>query len=61
MDESLEQLKITLLNSPWVAASQQPIVKSVTSENDVYVVDVFVYLLKKDYVGKIRNYVNEVV
>ena len=61
MDESVGQLKVTLLNSPWVAASQQPIVKSVTCENDVYVVDVFVYLLKKDYVEKIRNYVKEVV
>lgn len=57
-DEAVEQLKIILLSSPWVAASQQPIVKNITHENDVYIIDVFIYLLKKDYVEKIRDYVN---
>ncbi len=57
IDETLEQLKITLLNSPWVAASQQPIIKNVILENDKHIVEVYVYLLKKDYIEKIRDFV----
>lgn len=59
IDEAMEQLKITLLNCPWVAASQQPIVKSINSEKNVYVIDIFVYLLKKDYIERIKDYVNK--
>jgi hypothetical protein len=57
IDEAIGKLKITLLNSPWVAASQQPIIKNITRENDAHIVEVFVYLLKKDYIEKIRDYV----
>lgn len=57
MDEAVEQLKSILLNSPWVAASQQPIIKNIRHENDMHIIDVFIYFLKKDYAEKIRDYV----
>lgn len=58
LDDTLEHLKTTLLNSPWVAVAQQPIVKHVASENNTHIVDAYVYLLKKEYTEKIRSYVN---
>lgn len=57
IEETVEELKITLLSSPWVAASQEPIVKNIMHENDAHIIEVFVYLLKKDYVEKIKHYV----
>ncbi len=59
IDEAVEKLKLTVLNSPWVAASQQPIIKTINIVNEKHVIEVFVYLLKKDYVEKIRTYVNK--
>jgi hypothetical protein len=58
MDETVDRLKLILLNSPWVAASQQPIIKNTRHENDRYIIEVFIYFLKKDYIEKIRDYVN---
>lgn len=58
IDESLERLRMTLLNSPWVAASHEPIVKKVVRENDMLIIEVFVYLLKKEYVEKVRGYID---
>ena len=58
IDQVTEQLKATLLNSPWVAASQLPIVKNIRVENDKYILEVYVYLLRKEYIEKIRDFVN---
>ena len=58
IDQVTEQLKATLLNSPWVAASQQPIVKNIWVENDKHILEVYVYLLRKEYIERIRNFVN---
>jgi len=57
MDETVDRLKLILLNSPWVAASQQPIIKNARHENDSHIIEVFIYSLKKDYIEKIRDYV----
>lgn len=57
-DETVERLKLILLNSPWVAASQQPLIKNIIHENNEHIIEVFIYFLKKDYVEKIRDYVS---
>ena len=58
IDETVERLKLILLNSPWVAASQQPLIKNILHENNEHIIEVFIYFLKKDYVEKIRDYVS---
>lgn len=58
IDHTLERLKVTLMNSPWVAASQQPIIKNILHENEKHVIEVYVYLLKKEYIEKIRDFVH---
>ncbi len=57
INKTVEQLQVALLNSPWVAASQKPIVNNISRENDGFVVEVFVYLLKKEYTEKIKDYI----
>lgn len=58
IDETVEQLKLILLNAPWVAASQEPLIKNIIHEDDQHIIEVFIYFLKKDYVEKIRDYVS---
>ncbi len=50
-------LKFTLINAPWVAASQDPIVKDIRQENGEYILDVVVYTMKQDHAKKIQEYV----
>ena len=52
-----EKLKTTLLNPPWVASSQQPIINNISVAGNQYNIDVFVYLLNKGNAEKIREYV----
>ena len=53
----LSKLKSTLINAPWVAASQESIIKDVRLLDDEYRVDVVVYFLKKEHAGRIKDYV----
>lgn len=57
INKVLPQLKTTLINSPWVASSQKPIINNIIKENDYSVVDVIVYTLKKEYAEKVIEYV----
>lgn len=57
INKVLPQLKTTLINSPWVASSQKPIINNIIKENDYSVVDVIVYTLKKEYAEKVVEYV----
>jgi len=50
-------LKSTLLNAPWVAASQEPIINSVSGDTGNYAIETIVYVLKKEHVEKIVEYV----
>ena len=58
-NEITERLKICLLNSPWVASSQLPIIKSINYLDQRYEIDVYVYLLNKEYTERIRGNVNK--
>jgi hypothetical protein len=53
----LSRLKSSLVNAPWVAASQEPIIKEVQLLNGEYQVDVVVYFLKKEHADRIKDYV----
>lgn len=55
----LPQLKTTLINAPWVAVSQEPIINNIRSEANISVVEVIVYILKKEYAEKITEYVKK--
>lgn len=51
-------MKVTLINAPWVATSQEPIINSIGGEPGNYVVEVIVYIIKKEHADKIVEYVN---
>lgn len=53
----IRELKVSLLTAPWVAASQEPIITIVNHGGDNYDLEVIVYVLKKEYVEKITEYV----
>lgn len=57
INKLIPELKATLTNAPWVAASQEPIINEIRHETGKYVVDVFVYLIKNEHVENIREYV----
>lgn len=54
---SVDDLKTLLINAPWVAESQAPIIHKVSTENGITTVDFFIYTLSDQYVEKIKNYV----
>jgi len=55
----IPKLKTTLINAPWVAVSQEPIINSVVGEPGNYVIEVFVYTLKKEHTEKIVDYLHK--
>ena len=57
INEIVEGLKITILNAPWVAVSQEPIIKEIKQEAGNFAVEVFVYLIKKEHSEKLQEYV----
>jgi small-conductance mechanosensitive channel len=59
INKLVPQLKATLINVPWVAASQEPIINNIKVEVENYVVEVIVYVLKKEHLEKIMEYVKK--
>ncbi len=57
IDSAIAGLKATLTNAPWVAASQDPIIKDIKQEAGEYIVDTVVFILKPDHAQKIKEYV----
>lgn len=57
IDSTVAGIKATLVNAPWVAASQEPIIKDIRLESGEYIVDAVVYILKHDHAQKIKDYV----
>lgn len=57
IEQVTEGLKKTLLNAPWVAASQQPIIKNISTGENAHVFEVVVYLPEKALAGKVKAYV----
>ncbi len=53
------QLKKILINAPWVAASQEPLIESVNYDGTHYTIDAIVYVLKKEHVENIKDYVSK--
>jgi hypothetical protein len=51
------ELKATLINAPWVASSQEPIINAIDGEPGNYVVEFIVYIIKKEHADKIMEYV----
>lgn len=54
---SRTKLEEVLLNCPFVANSQKPVLGSVYTENDAQKIDVYVLALNKEYSRKIQEYV----
>lgn len=52
-------LKTTLINAPWVAGTQEPTIKLISSEKDNHLFEAVVYLLKKGHAGRIEEYVKQ--
>ena len=57
INKLIPQLKATLINVPWIPASQEPIINNIKVEVENYVVEVIVYILKKEHTEKIMEYV----
>lgn len=57
INQILEGLKITLINAPWVAASQEPTLKVNSSISGIYLIDAVFYTLKKEHISRIEAYV----
>ena len=53
----IPQLKTTLMNSPWMAASQEPVIKIISAESENYLVEAIVYVIKKEHAERIAEYV----
>jgi len=59
INKTIPELKNILVNAPWVAASQEPIIKVFSSKTENYKVEAIVYVLKKEHTEKIVDYVNK--
>lgn len=59
INQILAELKTTLINAPWVAASQEPTIKLINSEADNHFFEVVVFMLKKEHAGRIQEYVKQ--
>lgn len=55
----IPELKKTLINAPWVVASHEPIISSVSEDCEKRRVEVFVYVMKTEHTDKIIEYVNQ--
>lgn len=53
----IQNLKLTLINAPWVAASNEPTINLVATETGNYLVEIIVYILKKEHGEMIKKYV----
>jgi len=53
----LEGLKTTLINAPWVAATQEPSLKVTSNNSGLYLIETVFYTLKKEHVSRIDAYV----
>lgn len=59
VNKIIPQLKSTLINAPWVAASQEPIIHKVVEAAGKNVIEVFVYLIRKEHVDNVKEYVSK--
>ena len=57
INQILEGLKSTLINAPWVAATQEPSLKVTSSTSGIYLIDAVFYTLKKEHSSRIDAYV----
>jgi len=55
----LPELEKALMNTPWVAVSQPPIIETVTHENGEHIIEVLVFTLKKEHSDKISKMVEK--
>lgn len=59
INQILAGMKTTLINAPWVAGTQEPTIKIISSEKDNHLFEAVVYVLQKDHAGKIEEYVKQ--
>ena len=50
-------LKLALINAPWAAASQEPIIKIISSETGNHLLQAVVYIIEKEHARKIEEFV----
>lgn len=55
----IQNLKLTLINAPWVPASNEPTINLVAAETGNYLVEIIVYILKKEHGEMIKKYVRQ--
>jgi small-conductance mechanosensitive channel len=52
-------LKSSLINAPWAAASQEPIINLKNSEDGKHLLEAVIYILKKEHADSVVAYVNQ--
>ncbi len=55
INELIAQLKKEVMNTPWVAISQPPIIENINTEKDKLIVKVGVFVLDKSYAENIKT------
>lgn len=59
INQIITGLKLTLINAPWTAASQEPVVNITSSETNNYLLETVIYILKKEHAERIEEYVKQ--
>lgn len=61
LGDTVERLRITILNAPWVAIHKRPHIKVLEETEEFYSFEVIVYSLHEKYFQKIKNYLLEIM
>ena len=59
INKIIPELKQTLINAPWVAASQEPIINIINRDASNMSVEAIVHVIKKEHADKIVQYVKQ--
>lgn len=55
----IPDLEKIILNAPWSAASQPPVIQDVKIKEENYIIEVYVFVLKIEHAEFIREFINE--
>ncbi|GEM_PF-1544248 len=56
---TVEHLKKTLINAPWVASSHEPVIKIINKDKENFIIEVIIWVLKNEHVKKTEEWVNK--
>ncbi len=58
VNELIDKLKKAVLNTPWVAVSQSPIIESTKHEHEKIIIELGIFMLDKAYIEDVRIAIN---